>query len=99
MLRYASFADTLSDVTKPITIRLELPDYERLEGEAKKLGMRAGTLAKVLLHGSLTKTGAMHVEAALTALDRLSALSAGKPPVDAVQLVHEARKAVGEQAS
>ena len=86
-------------LTKPITIRLELPDYERLEGEAKNLGMRAGTLAKVLLHGSLAKTGATQVEVALTALDRLSALSVGKAPVDAVKLVHEARKAVGEQAS
>ena len=36
-------------MTKPVTIRLELPDYERLEGEARSLGMRPGTLARVEL--------------------------------------------------
>ncbi|MGI8846976.1 MAG: hypothetical protein ACR2GX_01730 [Candidatus Dormibacteria bacterium] len=86
-------------MTKPITIRLELPDYKRLEGEAKSLGMRPGTLAKVLLHGSLTNTGAQQTDAALAALDRLAALSVGKPMVDVVQLVHEARMSLGEQAS
>ncbi|MGA8016776.1 MAG: hypothetical protein WCB85_12745 [Candidatus Dormiibacterota bacterium] len=83
-------------MTKPVTIRLELPDYERLEGEAKSLGMRPGTLAKVLLHSSLTKAGATQAEAALAALERLGALSAGKPAVDIVQLVHQARRDLGE---
>ena len=83
-------------MTKPVTVRLELPDYERLEGEARSLGMRPGTLAKVLLHGSLAKAGAAQAEPALEALERLGALSAGKPAVDAVQLVHEARRGLGE---
>lgn len=83
-------------MTKPVTIRLELPDYERLEGEAKSLGMRPGTLAKVLLHSSLTKAGATRAEAALAALERLGALSAGKPAIDIVQLVHQARRDLGE---
>jgi hypothetical protein len=83
-------------MTKPVTIRLELPDYERLEGEARTLGMRPGTLAKVLLHSSLTKAGAVEAQAALAALERLAALSVGKPLVDAVALVHEARRDLGE---
>jgi hypothetical protein len=83
-------------MTKPVTIRLELPDYERLDGEARSLGMRPGTLAKVLLHSSLTTAGAVRTEAALAALERLAALSAGKPPVDAVALVHDARRDLGE---
>ena len=84
-------------LTKPITIRLGMPDYLRLEVEAKRLGMRPGTLANVLLHGSLTKTATTHAETALAALDRLVARSAGKPPLDAVLLVHEAREALGER--
>jgi hypothetical protein len=83
-------------MTKPVTIRLELPDYDRLEGEARSLGMRPGTLAKVLLHSSLSKAGAAQAEAALAALERLGALSAAKPTVDAVQLLHEARRGLGE---
>ena len=86
----------MEGMTKPVTIRLELPDYERLEGEARNLGMRPGTLAKVLLHGSLTKAGGVEAEAALAALGRLAALSAGRPAVDAVELVHEARRDLGE---
>jgi hypothetical protein len=83
-------------MTKPVTIRLEVPDYERLEGEARNLGMRPGTLAKVLLHGSLAKAGSAQAEAALAALERLGALAAGKPAIDAVQLVHAARRGLGE---
>jgi hypothetical protein len=97
MLRSASFADRMGAMTKPVTIRLELLDYEHLEGEARSLGMRPGTLAKVLLHSSLTRAGAAQAEVALAALQRLGALATGKPPVDVVELVHEARRDLGER--
>lgn len=86
-------------MTRAITIRLDLSDYERLAGEARNLGVRPGTLAKVLLHSTLTKTEATHTEAAVAALDRLAALAARKPAVDVVTLIHEARTDIGEQAS
>lgn len=85
-------------MSRPLTIRLDPPDYERLEGEAKTLGIRPGTLAKVLLHGSLSGTSP-RADAARAALDRLGALSSGKPPADAVHLVREARQAIGDDAT
>lgn len=85
-------------MSRPLTIRLDPPDYERLEGEAKTLGMRPGTLAKVLLHGSLSGSSP-RAAAVRAALDRLATLSRGKPPADAVQLVHAAREAVGDDGT
>jgi hypothetical protein len=88
-------------MTKPLTIRLDPPDYERLEDEARGLGMRPGTLARVLLHASLSTGGRPAAAAAadtrLAALDRLLALAKGRPPADAVQLVNEAREDIGAE--
>ena len=90
-------------MTKPLTIRLDPPDYERLEGQARGLGMRPGTLARVLLHGSLSavsrSTTATSTDARLAALDRLTALSKGRAPADAVRLVNEAREDVGAESA
>ena len=90
-------------MTRAITIRLPSSDYERLEGEARSLGMKPGTLAKVLLHGTLTRTGpamgAGVTGARMAALDRLVALSAALSPVDAVALLHASREDLGERAS
>ena len=90
-------------MTKPVTIRLDPPDYDRLEDEARGLGMRPGTLARVLLHASLTgrtqpavRTGA---GARLAAIDRLTALAKGRPPADAVRLVNEAREDIGAESA
>jgi hypothetical protein len=90
-------------MTKPLTIRLDPPDYERLEDEARGLGMRPGTLARVLLHASLG-TGARPAAAGpadsrLAALDRLMALAKGRPQTDAVRLVNEAREDIGAKSA
>ena len=84
-------------MTRPVTIRLDVGDYEQLEGEARSLGMRPGTLAKVLLHRSLRRAGAAPADAAFAALERLAAVSAGRTEVDVVELVKEARRGLGEQ--
>ena len=90
-------------MTKPLTVRLDPPDYERLEDEARGLGMRPGTLARVLLHASLgaeARAGsAAPADARLAALDRLMALSRGRRPADAVRLVNEAREDIGGQTA
>lgn len=39
---------------KAVTVRLQAEDYRRLESEARRLGMRPGTLARVLLRSGLT---------------------------------------------
>ncbi len=90
-------------MTKPLTIRLDPPDYERLEDEARGLGMRPGTLARVLLHASLSPGSraatTSPAEARLAALDRLMALAKGRPQTDAVRLVNEAREDIGAESA
>jgi hypothetical protein len=80
--------------TKPVMIRLDDADYARLEHEAQHLGLRPGTLAKILLHSSL-KTANRSREATqrrrLEALAQLQALAHGVPPVDPVRLVEQGR--------
>jgi hypothetical protein len=80
---------------KPLTVRLDSVDYKRLEETADQLGMRPGTLAKVLLHASLTvvRTASFGDRArALAALARLREMAVGLPPVDAVAIAAEARR-------
>jgi hypothetical protein len=81
-------------MTRPLTLRLEEPDYDRLQAEAADLGMKPGTLARVLLHASLGRApvpgrGRSRRDAAV--LDRLAALTAELPGVDAVRAAAEAR--------
>jgi hypothetical protein len=86
---------------KPLTVRLDSTDYERLEETADQLGMRPGTLAKVLLHASLTgaRTASLGSRApALAALARLRELAVGMPPVDAVAVAAEARRELDARA-
>jgi hypothetical protein len=95
-------------MAKPLTVRLDAPDYERLEDEARGLGMRPGTLARVLLHASLSR-GAPHATVAvatevgagtrLAALRRLTVLAKGQPSADAVRLVAEAREDLGAESA
>jgi hypothetical protein len=80
---------------KPLTVRLDSADYERLEDTAGQLGMRPGTLARVLLHASLTgaRTASLGNRArALAALARLRQMAADLPPVDGVAVAAEARR-------
>jgi hypothetical protein len=80
---------------KPLTVRLESADYERLEETAGQLGMRPGTLAKVLLHASLTgaRTASLGNRArAVAALARLREMAATLPPTDAVAVAAKARR-------
>jgi hypothetical protein len=75
-------------------VRLDEDDRRRLDSEADHLGMPASTLARVLLHATLTAPS--HDAAArnagrLSALDRLGDLRAKLPPVDAVRLIREGR--------
>ncbi|HLY66878.1 MAG TPA: hypothetical protein VKU60_15190 [Chloroflexota bacterium] len=90
-------------MTKPVLLRLDEPDYDRLEEQARALGMRPGTLARVLLRARLQEGArpepAGTRELRLGALDRLTGLSRGKPAVDALRLVAEARAEFGKPRS
>jgi hypothetical protein len=79
---------------KAVTLRLETADYERLEDEATRLGMSPGTLARVYVRAGLsggTTEAERRRRVGLAALDRLTALTADLPPVDAVRAAREGR--------
>jgi hypothetical protein len=80
--------------THALTVRLDEEDYSRLEREARRLGMRPGTLARVLLRAGIqrsdTTTAPEHGSPAW-ALTRLAEIRSGLPPVDATVLVREGR--------
>ena len=84
----------MSGSSRPVTVRLEAQDYERLEREATRLGMRPGTLARVLLRASLgaPERQPEHPSVSLEQLfDRLARLREGLPPVDAVAITRAGR--------
>jgi Transketolase, pyrimidine binding domain len=83
--------------THALTVRLEVEDYQRLEREATRLGMRPGTLARVLLRASLgvPERQPEHSSVSLEQLlDRLARLRAGLPPVDAAAVAAASRAAL-----
>lgn len=75
--------------TRALTLRLPPADYARLEGEAKRLGVRPGTLARMLVHAALDATSTTRDLAGVVARvrDRASRL----PSADAVALVRAGR--------
>ena len=81
-----------------MTVRLDVADYDRLEAEAKRLGLSPGTLARVYVRAGLAGNGdgaAERRRAGLAALDALAAFREGLPaaePVDVVQLIREGRE-------
>jgi hypothetical protein len=84
----------MTSTSHAVTVRLEARDYERLEREAARLGMRPGTLARVLLRASL-RTPERQPERPSVSLeelfDRLAGLRAGLPPVDAARITAAGR--------
>jgi hypothetical protein len=89
-------------VRKAITLRLEAKDYERLEAEAKRLGMRPGTLAQVYIRTGLAGHAETDVEKkrllGLEALDRLAKLTADLPPIDAVEIARRSREELEQRS-
>jgi hypothetical protein len=78
-----------------LTVRLDAQDYERLEREATRLGMRPGTLARVLLRASLgaPERPSEHPSVSLEQLfDRLAGLRVGLPPVNAADITTTSRE-------
>jgi hypothetical protein len=81
--------------TRAITVRLDPTDYDRLAAEAQRLGMRPGTLVRAYLRAGLARHDETEAERrrriGLEALDRLAALTADLPPIDAVRIAEESR--------
>lgn len=78
-----------------ITLRLAPQDYERLEAAAIRLGVPPATLGRVYVRAGLNgeePQGERRRRTGLDALDRLAALTADLPAVDAVQIAQESRE-------
>jgi hypothetical protein len=79
---------------RALTVRLDAQDYERLEREATRLGMRPGTLARVLLRASLGAPERPSEDPSVSLeqlFDRLAGLRAGLPPVNAADITTAGR--------
>lgn len=82
--------------TRALTLRLPPADYARLEGKAKRLGVRPGTLARMLVHAALDATSTTRDLAGVVARarDRASRL----PSADAVALIRAGRDELERRA-
>ncbi len=90
--------------TKAITVRLENGDYKRLETRADRLGVRPGTLARMLLRSGLAQEADAldpRRQSGIDALDWLSALRQRLPQgdVDAVAVVRQGREELERRRS
>jgi hypothetical protein len=82
-------------VTRALTVRLDDADHAALTEQAKKLGLRPGTLARILVHAGLSdEAGSRRTEQAHAAIQRLVERSRERGTADAVSLVAQARDAL-----
>ena len=77
-------------MTKAITVRLDDADHAALEKQAQQMGVRPGTLARILVHAGLGEDVSARNDVR-AALDRLVRRSRRRASADAVSLVAEAR--------
>lgn len=84
-------------MTRAITIRLDDADHAELERQAGRLGVRPGTLARILVRGGLRADAAPGSTQARAALERLTQRARQNPPGDAVELVAQARAALDSE--
>lgn len=79
-----------------VSVRLDRQDYARLEAEARRLGLPPATLIRLYVRAGLRGGGETEAErrrrVGLAQLDRLAALTADLPPVDAVKVAKESRE-------
>jgi hypothetical protein len=76
--------------TKALVLRLPPDDFARLESEARRLGVRPGTAARILLRERLAEDEERRARG-LRALAEIRALARGVGPLDAVSIIREGR--------
>jgi hypothetical protein len=85
----------LVSTKRSITLELDPEDYDRLEAEARDLGVPPVRLLDMYVHASLTGGDMESVkqrQAGLAALDRLAELTEDLPRVDALQVARQSRE-------
>lgn len=83
-------------------LRLQADDYDRLEAEARRLGVPPATLVRIYVRASLNADEteqARRRRVGLDALDKLAELTAGLPVVDAVAIARESREELETRSS
>lgn len=75
---------------RAVTLRLPNEDFQRLEHEAERAGVRPGTFARMVLHGYLQER-APDPRPALKRLRKVRQQIRGDEPMDAVAIVREGR--------
>lgn len=81
-------------MTKAITVRLDEADHAALARQADQLRISPGTLARMLVHAGLREDESGRRDAR-AAIARLVRRSQQRPGADAVNLVNDARTALG----
>ncbi len=82
--------------TKALVLRLPPDDFARLETEARKLGVRPGTAARILLRERLN-TDAELRSRRMAAIEALGEISRRVQDFDAVRIVREGRDELEER--
>lgn len=78
-----------------VTLRLEDEDFERLEAEAQRLGIRPGTLARSIVSAAVAND---HRTSPRHALARLRSRARRLPPIDPVEVVRQGRRELEERS-
>lgn len=81
-------------MTRAITLRLDDVDHAALEARAREVGVRPGTMARILVREGLSdrpESRDEQIARRKAALDRLVERSRRQPPVDVVALLRESR--------
>jgi hypothetical protein len=86
-------------MTRPITLRLDGSDDERLRTEATRLGVKPGTLARMYVRAGLATSGPEERQTAADALARLASLRTMVSNVDAVDVVSTGRAELNRRSS
>lgn len=82
-------------MTRAITVRLDEADHAALTEKAEHVGIRPGTLARILVHAGLSEDALVSDSTdGHSALERLVRRSRHQAPADALALVAEARAAL-----
>jgi phage FluMu protein gp41 len=96
--------------TKTVVVRMAAEDFERLEAEARRLGVRPGTAARILLRQHLCEAQAAPPEGGraydeetaqkgIEAIRRIRAALQEVGPIDTRRILRESRKELEERGN
>jgi hypothetical protein len=89
--------------TKAITLRLDVDDFDRLEANARRLGVLPGTLARMMIRDSLQagvdQSPAVNMQRILQRAADLRSRLPDQSRVDVVKIIQEGRADLDRRSS